>query len=325
VAGQAAIRSGRSDHVYLGRTIDVEDSFIAAFQVSPLTKWSVHVGVPVAMYERPLVKLKFITAMGGVIAIGLTSFFVLLLVKELRRRQREFQLLEQKLRLESLGELTGRVAHDFNNLLFLISANTEILEKNPVLDNSRHLEAIRNATARGSRLADDLLSFSRGGSSMPQSLELCEHVRKLVHESKERFPKNINITFDMNGHNLYVEVDVVQFEMAILNLIINACDAMPDGGSIKVIGCKGKEWISLVICDGGHGISPDILPYIFDPFFTTKGDKGNGFGLSQVYGFIKAAKGTISVESEKTGTTITIRLPAAGSYNTPPSTRHAAV
>jgi signal transduction histidine kinase len=310
--GQAAARSGDPNHVYKGVTREGYVMY-AAFQISPLTKWSVHIGVPETMYEKPVEQLKLILVIGSAIAIGLTSFFVLLLIKELRRRQRELQLLEQKLRLESLGELTGRVAHDFNNLLFVISGNVELLAKS-VLQPCPRLEAIHNATARGLRLTNDLLSFSRGGSSVPQTLELSEHVGKLVRASKERFPKNINIMFDMNGHNLYVEVDLVQFEMAILNLIINACDAMPDGGSTKVIARKEKEWISLTICDGGHGISPDVLPHIFDPFFTTKGDKGNGFGLSQVYGFIKTANGTISVESEKTGTTITIRLPAAGNY-----------
>jgi len=308
----AALKTGKPNGVYIGRTIDVGDQFVAAYQVSPISKWSIHVGIPIAEYYKPIVRLKLVLGIGGFIAISLGVFFILLLIKELRRRQRELQVLGQKQRLESLGELTGRLAHDVNNLLFVISGNVEIME---ATQRSPRLDAIRNAVARGMKLTSDLLNFSRGGGSKPQIIELREHVYKLVSTAEVTIPKNIHITCDMNRQNsLYIAVDPVQFELAILNLIRNACDAMPDGGAIEVVARKEEELISFTIRDTGHGIPPNILHHIFEPFFTTKGDKGTGFGLSQVYGFIKSAGGTISVDSEKTGTTFTMTFPVAGPF-----------
>ena len=308
----AALRSGKTNQIYMGRTIDVGDQFVAAYQASPITKWSIHVGVPIEEYYRPIVRLKLLLSLGGFGAISLAVFFILLLIKELQRRQFELQLLGQKQRLESLGELTGRVAHDFNNLICVIDGNAELME---ITQRSSRLDAIRNAAARATKLTGDLLNFSRGGGSKPQIIELCQLVHKLIGTLGVSFPENVRITLDMDRQNsLYIAVDPVQFELAILNLIRNACDAMPDGGSIGVVARKEKESISLTISDIGHGIPANVLPYIFEPFFTTKGDKGTGFGLSQVYGFIKSAGGTISVDSEKTGTTFTMTFPVAGPF-----------
>jgi len=168
----------------------------------------------------------------------LAVFFILLLIKELRRRQRELQLLGQKQRLESLGELTGRVAHDFNNLLFVIDGNAEIMEATQC---SPRLAAIRSAAARATKLTNDLLNFSRGGDSKPQIIELRKRVYELIRTLEVTFPENIHITLDMDRQNsLYVAVDPVQFELAIVNLIRNACDAMPNGGLIEVIARKEK-------------------------------------------------------------------------------------
>jgi signal transduction histidine kinase len=252
----AALRSGKPNLVYIGRTIDAGDQFVASYQVSPITKWSVHVGIPMDEYYRPIVRLKLVLSIGGFVAISLAVFFILLLIKELRRRQLELQLLDQKQRLESLGELTGRVAHDFNNLLFVIDGNAEIMEATQC---SPRLAAIRSAAARATKLTNDLLNFSRGGGSKPQIIELREHVYELIRTLEVTFPENIHITLDMDRHNsLYVAVDPVQFELAIVNLIRNACDAMPNGGLVKVIARKEKE-ITLMICDTGRGISSKVF------------------------------------------------------------------
>lgn len=308
----AALKTGKSNGIYIGKTIDVGDQFVAAYQVSPISKWSIHVGIPIAEYYRPIVRLRLVLCIGGFIAISLGVFFILLLIKELRRRQRELQVLGQKQRLESLGELTGRLAHDVNNLLFVIDGNAEMME---ATQRSPRLAAIRNAVARGVKLTDDLLNFSRGGGSKPQIIDIREHVAKFIRTTEVTIPENIHITLNIDRQNsFYIAVDPVQFELAILNLIRNACDAMPDGGLIEVAARKYEELISLTIRDTGHGILPNILPHIFEPFFTTKGEKGTGFGLSQVYGFIKSARGTISVDSGKTGTTFTMTFPVAGPF-----------
>jgi signal transduction histidine kinase len=246
--------------------------------------------------------------------MSLAVFFLWLLVKEISRRRHVLQLLDQKLRLESLGELTGRVAHDFNNLLFVISGNLEMLEMLHTCPPHR-IEAIRGAAERGLKITNDLLNFSRGGTTKPIIVELNEHVQGVIETSCERFPTNVSIVFDIDRVNsLFVEVDAVQLDLAILNILINSCDAMPNGGRVEVITRKDRDWISLIIRDTGPGIPLDILPRIFDPFFTTKGRKGNGFGLSQVYGFVKQVNGTISIES-KDGTTITMNFRSVGRYS----------
>src|SRR5215471_19420425 len=217
----------------------------------------------------------------ALIAVFLTTAFIILLVREIKRRYAQSSLLEQKFRLESLGELTGRVAHDFNNLLFVIIGNLELLEKSAT---SPRLHAIRRAAERGARLTNDLLTFSRGGSAEAIVVELNEHVQKLVESSSERFPRNIMIRFDLEKADslaLLVEADPVQLDLAVLNMLINSCDAMPSGGRIEVITREEQEWVTLTIRDTGPGIRNEILPRIFDPFFTTKGTNGTGFGLSQ--------------------------------------------
>jgi signal transduction histidine kinase len=284
---------------------------IASYQVSPLTGWSIHIGVPEEIYRQPVIHQQWLLGIGAFTSLALAVFFSWLLMKEISRRRRVLQLLDQKLRLGSLGELTGRVAHDFNNLLFVIMGNLELLEMTHTCPPQR-IDAIRGAAERGLKITDDLLNFSRGGITKPMIVEFNAHVQDVIKISRARFPKNVSIIFDIDRVNsLFVEVDAVQLDLAILNILINSCDAMPNGGQIEVITRKDHDWISLIIRDTGPGIPLDILPRIFDPFFTTKGRKGNGFGLSQVYGFVKQMNGTISIES-KDGTTITMNFPSVG-------------
>jgi len=181
------------------------------------------------------------------------------------------------------------------------------------LKHSPRLDAIRKAAERGLSITSDLLNFSRGGTSKSQVIELNDHVRKLIDTSRERFPKNVKIVFNTDVGPLFVEVDAVQLDLALLNLLINSCDAMPNGGCIEVITQK-DELISVTIRDTGHGIQKGILTRVFEPFFTTKA-KGTGFGLSQVYGFVNQAHGTIRIKSAETGTAITMKFPRVGRYH----------
>jgi len=297
--------------IFYGHTKEGIDT-IGALEIVPDFGWAVIIGLPLSLYNMPFDEMRNFIMIAALIAVFLTTAFIILLVREIKRRYAQSSLLEQKFRLESLGELTGRVAHDFNNLLFVIIGNLELLEKSAT---SPRLHAIRRAAERGARLTNDLLTFSRGGSAEAIVVELNEHVQKLVESSSERFPRNIMIRFDLEKADslaLLVEADPVQLDLAVLNMLINSCDAMPSGGRIEVITREEQEWVTLTIRDTGPGIRNEILPRIFDPFFTTKGTNGTGFGLSQVHGVVKKANGTISVESKETGTAITIKLPAVG-------------
>ena len=296
--------------IYYGQNLE-GIPIISAYQISSKTGWSVHFGVPLVIYQQPMAELKRVIVVGILLTSLLTMAFVMLLLKEIKRRQTQLTLLEQKNRLESLGELTGRVAHDFNNLLFVIMANLDLIDKTPSSSPKDRLTAIRVAAERGARITKDLLAFSRGGNAEPKVIELNEHIRNLIMTVRERFSPNVEIVFDLNESPLFVEVDDVQLDLAILNMIVNSCQAMPHaGGCVKIITRKDGNCVSMTIADDGHGISDAIIQRVFEPFFTTKGENGNGFGLSQVYGFVKQANGTVSIESNKTGTAVRIDLPS---------------
>jgi len=136
-----------------------------------------------SVYDRPLNEIRNFIIAAAVITVMLAATFIALLAREIKHCHAQASLLEQKFRLESLGELTGRVAHDFNNLLFVIMGNLEILRKST---SSPRLDAIQGAAGRGARLTNDLLAFSRGGTSEPMVIELNEHVQKLIESSSER-------------------------------------------------------------------------------------------------------------------------------------------
>jgi len=298
----------RGGGIFYGQTKEGFDT-IGALEIAPDFGWAVIIGLPLSIYNQPLDETRNFVVASAIITVILTTTFIILLAKEIKSRHAQAAALEQKFRLEFLGELTGRAAHDFNNLLTVIMGNVGKLEK---ATTSPRLDAIRGAAERG-ELANDLLSFSRGSAAELIDVELNEHLQRLVSSFPERFPTNITISFDLEKVNplgLFLKVDPVQFDLAVLNIMINSCDAMSSGGRIDVITRKKQEWITLTIRDTGTGIPKEILPRIFDPFFTTKGANGTGFGLSQVYGFVKQADGTISVESNETGTAMTMRFPA---------------
>ena len=204
--------------IYYGQNLE-GIPIISAYQISPKTGWSVHFGVPLVIYQQPMAELKRVIVVGILLTSLLTMAFVMLLLKEIKRRQTQLTLLEQKNRLESLGELTGKVAHDFNNLLFVIMGNLDLIDKTPSSRPKDRLTAIRMAAERGARITKDLLAFSRGGNAEPKVIELNEHIRNLIMTVRERFSPNVEIVFDLNESSLFVEVDDVQLDL-VLSLIL---------------------------------------------------------------------------------------------------------
>jgi hypothetical protein len=172
----------RGGGTFYGHTKEGADA-IAALEITPDFGWAVTIGLPLSVYDRPLNEIRNFIIAAAVITVMLAATFIALLAREIKHCHAQASLLEQKFRLESLGELTGRVAHDFNNLLFVIMGNLEILRKST---SSPRLDAIQGAAGRGARLTNDLLAFSRGGTSEPMVIELNEHVQKLIESSSER-------------------------------------------------------------------------------------------------------------------------------------------
>ncbi|KAA2242134.1 hybrid sensor histidine kinase/response regulator [Salinarimonas soli] len=242
---------------------------------------------------------------------------------EVARRQAAEAALKQAQRLEAVGQLTGGVAHDFNNLLMVINGNVERLRRmGPDERQRRALEAIATAARRGASLTRQLLSFSRRQVHEPTVLDLRRSLPAVQDMLRSSLRGDIAVEIAVAPDLWPVKVDLSELELAILNIAVNARDAMPDGGRLTVAarnatladggvaGLRG-DFVALSLTDTGCGIPPDVAARVFEPFFTTKEvGRGTGLGLSQVYGFAVQSGGTASLASEPgRGTTITLHLP----------------
>ena len=229
-------------------------------------------------------------------------------------------------KMDALGQLTGSVAHDFNNLLMIVSGHLSRLRRGGDDAKMRQsAEAIETAVRRGASLTRQLLSFSRRQPFNPTVVDLpsrIESVRAMLSSSTGPM---IALAVGISPGAWPIKVDASEFDLALVNLTLNARDAMPEGGSVTISSENVTlvpsdtperltgEFVAVRVTDSGTGIPPDILSKVFDPFFTTKeSTKGSGLGLSQVYGFAHQSGGTVTIDSEVgRGTTVTLYLPRA--------------
>ena len=239
--------------------------------------------------------------------------------------QRAHEQLAHAQKMEALGQLTGGIAHDFNNLLTVVSGQTQILKRhiaaNPRAE--RAAAAIEIAAQRGEALTRRLLAFSRRQHLRPEPVDLHALADSLRTMLSSALTANIQLT-TLFGETLWaVLADPSELELALVNLALNARDAMAQGGMITVSaknvtmrpGQHGVDlagdFVAVTVTDTGTGIPEDVLPKVFDPFFTTKSvDKGTGLGLAQVYGFVHQSAGSVSIDSQVgVGTRVTLYLP----------------
>ncbi|WP_209425054.1 PAS domain S-box protein [Pararhodobacter sp. SW119] len=243
--------------------------------------------------------------------------------------QREMESrLRQAQKLEAVGQLTGGVAHDFNNLLTVILGNAEMLaEKLGDQEDLRRLADMSAAAAeRGAELTSRLLAFSRKQALQPRVLDVSSRVYGMEELLRRTLPESIDLRIARAAGLWQVAIDASQLESALLNLALNARDAMPDGGRLTIEMANAAlddddvatepdlmpgQYVMIAVTDTGHGISPEALLRIFEPFFTTKKvGKGTGLGLSMVYGFVKQSNGHIRVYSEpREGTCVKLYFP----------------
>ncbi len=235
---------------------------------------------------------------------------------------REQLAISQK--MEAIGKLTGGIAHDFNNLLMIIGGSAQIFAR--LLDPKlpRAIEAIQTAAKRGESLTRQLLTFSRHQHLSPTVVDLNASIKNMRTMIESSLRGNIVYNENTGDGVSPVKVDLAELELAIVNIAVNARDAMPNGGtftlSVNAVTVDldmgdnrlGEAFFAIAFSDTGIGIPPNLLSKMFDPFFTTKEvGKGTGLGLSQVYGFAHQAGGTVKADSKVgQGTTITVYLPS---------------
>lgn len=246
-------------------------------------------------------------------------------VTQRRRDQEQKRLLEEQLvhsqKMEAIGRLAGGIAHDFNNLLTVIQGSCdELIDKATYDENS--VTAIQASAQRAAQLTHQLLALGRRSITQRTTLDLNEAVQRSFRLLRRVIPENISFEVSVTNSPSYVEGDESQVDQVILNLVLNARDAMPDGGklSIELRDCNSNETgssnpppngqIELIVSDSGFGIPPELHHKIFEPFFTTKEvGKGTGLGLAVVHGIISQMGGQISVDSSSQGSHFRILFP----------------
>ncbi len=232
--------------------------------------------------------------------------------------------LAQAQKMEALGQLTGGIAHDFNNLLMIVSGYAQILQgRLKAAKDMQAVEAIRAAAGRGEKLTRQLLAFSRRQTLMPVVVDLRQRIDAVRDMLVPSLRGNIRLEYDIEDKIWPVEVDLGELELALVNIAVNARDAMPEGGTITLsarnvvlkpgsaAGSLEGDFVALAIIDSGSGMPPDVLARVFEPFYTTKPvGKGTGLGLSQVHGFAMQSGGAATASSQVgKGTAVTIYLP----------------
>ena len=240
--------------------------------------------------------------------------------KELAQQElatRSEQLLHAQ-RLDSLGRLAGGIAHDFNNVLTAIIGHTELLRRiHGDEPTQQALAEIGSASDRAAALTRRLLTFARKGAAQPRVIDASERIRHMEGLLRGLLPE-VDFAFCLSALPLSILADEVQLEQVIVNLVVNARDAMPDGGRLEIRTSEAKRdarsWVGIEVIDSGVGMPAHVADKMFEPFFTTKGELGTGLGLATTYGIVAEAGGEIEVDSTPgTGTRIAVWWPRSES------------
>jgi PAS domain S-box-containing protein len=255
----------------------------------------------------------------------------LCIARDITERRALEERLFQSEKIESVGRLAGGIAHDFNNLLTAILGYTELLLNNPGIGMPERsdLVEIQKAGQRAASLTQQLLAYSRKQVLLPKEVDLNLAVLNLKGMLTRLIREDITLTCDLGPSPAVIRIDPTQLEQVILNLVLNARDALPGGGFVRIEVSRvdvasveipadhqstANEYIRLRVIDNGVGITPEVKAHLFEPFFTTKElGKGTGLGLASVYGIVRQSQGIISVESEPgRGAAFTMHFPAVG-------------
>jgi len=254
------------------------------------------------------------------------------LASEIAQRERTESQLVQMQKMDALGKLTGGIAHDFNNMLTSIMSGVDMInvsvEQGRIERIARFTGIVSDSAHRAAALTQRMLAFARQQPLDPQSCDVNERVRSLEDMLRRTIGEHIDLALELTDEEVFATADVNQLENVIINLVINARDALDDGGTIRIVtqrciahgeaDVEDGDYVSITVADDGTGVAPELLDKVFEPFFTTKPiGQGTGLGLSMTYGFARQSGGTARIESEPgVGTRLQILLPA--SHVSPP-------
>lgn len=315
---QRAIRTARSG-IYRGRTWEGFESY-TAFATSPLSGWSAHIAFSTRLIDSPRWRSLGGTGIAALASLALALGLVWLTSRQIAEGRRVLERLEEAQKMEALGQLTGGIAHDFNNLMTPILGGLDLLSRKETLDSrTRRLVDGALASARkAAKLSEQLLAFSRRQRIERAPVLVARMLAELRPLLEQSVGEGISILIEVENDSLCVESDANQLQLALLNLTLNARDAMPEGGTVTIRAhadappTAGPAMVTIAVCDTGFGMPPEIQRRASEPFFTTKqAGQGTGLGLAQVHGIVHQSGGTMSIESASgRGTCVTLRLPA---------------
>ncbi len=314
---RAAVAGKKPSGLYSGFTLEGFESY-TAFARSRMTDWSAHI----AMSNRSIDALRMRSfgslALAGLLSLLFAALMVVFVLRQISEGRRSAERLQQTQKLEALGQLTGGIAHDFNNLLTPIVGALDLLSKNESLgDRARRIAANGLASAnRAAKLTGQLLAFSRQQKLSLSKVDLCaliEDIRPLLEQSAGGVGQ---LSLKLAMEKCWVETDPLQFELALINLVLNARDASPPDALITVAVAPVRfrdagAW-QLTVIDQGIGMPEAVRERAFEPFFTTKQTgRGTGLGLAQVFAFALQTHGEVTIDSAPgEGTRVLLILPA---------------
>jgi signal transduction histidine kinase/ActR/RegA family two-component response regulator len=236
------------------------------------------------------------------------------------REQTMREELERARHLESLGRLAGGIAHDFRNVLAAVDMNTDLLSTRVTPEGHRYLDVIHRASGRAAEMISQLLSFAKRELGDPVAVDVNQAVLGMESLLRSSVTSAVSIEIALDDLPCVTRAGAGHIDRLVLNLVCNARDAMPLGGTIRIATARGPcaippgapelDWVLIVVADDGVGIADDVIGRVFDPFFTTKGPAGSGLGLASVQGIVSALGGRVDISSTRgKGTTVTIALP----------------
>ncbi|MBL8771331.1 MAG: response regulator [Phenylobacterium sp.] len=315
-----AIAGGRRG-LYPGVTYEGFKNY-TAFDTGQRTGWSAHVAVASYLVDTPRRMSLAILGVVAVACLGASGGLALVAVRRMRSRRQEEARLHQSQKMEAVGQLTGGIAHDFNNLLTAIIGGLELSLKRaaPGDPSRRYLEGALDAAARGAKLTSRLLAFSRTQRLARERVDVQAVMWGMTDLLEQSLGPRIAMSIDVAEDARWVVTDQNQLELALLNLAVNARDAMPEGGRLELStrrtpakGRSSHDRVEIVVADTGQGMTREVAARAFDPFFTTKEvNRGTGLGLAQVYAMARQSDGEAVIESVPgQGTRVRLRLPAA--------------